>query len=103
MPGVKDTDPDFPSLISAIPLASVDRDARGVHEKPVEVSRPDVPIRIKLGPGKFFRPTKGLCALFHRTGTRRHPRPPQMQPPPTIPHLFRYYTFKQEVLTCFSF
>ena len=29
--------------------------------------------RVQIGSGKFFRPTKGLCALFRRTGTRRSP------------------------------
>ena len=27
--------------------------------------------QVLIGPGKFFRPTKGLCALFSRTGTKR--------------------------------
>ena len=42
---------------------------------------PGYPDRIQIGPGKFFRPTKGLCALFSRTGTRRRPRVPPYQPP----------------------
>ena len=37
--------------------------------------------RVELGPGKFFRPTKGLCALFLRTGTKRKPRCTPKPPP----------------------
>ena len=35
------------------------------------------PNLISIGPGKFFRPTPGLCSLFARTRTRK----PQRQPP----------------------
>jgi len=31
------------------------------------------PKKIVLGPGKIFRPTQGLCALFRRTGIRKKP------------------------------
>lgn len=33
------------------------------------------PVRVLIGPGRFFRPTSGLCALFAKTGTRVLPNP----------------------------
>jgi hypothetical protein len=43
------------------------------------------PKRIQLGPGKVFRPTPGLCALFARIGTKTSktlakPKPPSRKP-----------------------
>jgi hypothetical protein len=49
--------------------------------------RPGPTDQVQIGTGKFFRPMKGLCALFLRTGTKRHlrcvPRPP---PSPSSSH-----------------
>lgn len=71
-------DPCFPAVKTASHPGARDRsrsqgalvrDLRRVGEK------------LEIGPGKFFRPTKGLCALFSRTGTlptlrSRHRKPP---------------------------
>lgn len=52
--------------------------------------------KVFLGPGKFFRPTKGLCALFARTGTRlRFRKPPPAPPVPS--HATRPRSFAEVV------
>jgi hypothetical protein len=41
-----------------------------------------LPKQVLLGPGKVFRPTPGLCALFRRTGTRNTRKPLALPQPP---------------------
>lgn len=67
----------------------------GAKEK--RVNRDTFPDRIKLGPGRFFRPTKGLIALLSRTGSlckKKENSNPNSQPPPSST---RHRTFAQVV------
>lgn len=108
------SDPEFPSLTAAASPASFGYAACGADGKelpcpqgsdptsppltglPSGSSMPGasaqvvqdqkrVPDRIKLGPGKFYQPTKGLCALFSRTETKIWQHRIPLQPPPPAP------------------
>ena len=56
---------------------SFERVAHAAEERKVQ-GRPRLPDQVQLGSGNFFRPMKGLCALFARIGTKCRcvPRPP---------------------------
>jgi len=68
-------DPDFPPLSTGpSPAATasprkteLDRSREGVN---MEQGLPGIPEKVQIGPGKYFRPTRGLCFLFARTGTK---------------------------------
>lgn len=61
------SDPDFLPLSLARPLVELTAcSARVATGKSDRAS-----LKIVIGPGKVFRPTQGLCALFRRTGTRK--------------------------------
>ena len=70
----------FPPLS---PAHTTEPSFRGQGEN---AGRPKPLTVVCLGPGSCFRPTKGLCMLFNRTGTR--PRRTRIPPaPPPKPHL----------------
>lgn len=74
-PKEKETNPDFPPLS---PARYTDLSVCGKGVSTVVSSWKEL---IVLGPGKVFRPTKGLCALFARTGTRSRSRSLPLPPP----------------------
>ena len=79
-PRVQDSDPEFPPLTERmlpVSAACVSSSVEGT----TELERSGPTDRVELGPGKIFRPTKGLCALFLRTGTKRKPRCTPKPPP----------------------
>jgi len=76
------TDPGFYSRTTVASSDSTPRVVCGLEKKWGE-ARPGIQDRVQLGPGKFFRPTKGLNALFLRTSARLRPRCKPKPPPLT--------------------
>jgi len=65
------SDPDFPPLSPAgLPVELTVCSASVATGKADRATR-----KIEIGPGKVFRPTQGLCALFRRIGTRKIKKP----------------------------
>jgi len=84
----KATNPTFSPLSGALPPTGKATDVPTSSVEEVYRSKsmhPKKLDRISLGLGKLFGPTKGLCSLFQRTGTRIHTRTSPKPPPQSIP------------------
>ena len=78
----QDIDPNFPPLPNVLLPASAACTASGTA-KELHASVPGPVDLVLIRPGRFFRPTKGLCALFKRMGTRQRCFP--VTKPPLVP------------------